>query len=696
MIQRLADSTVEWIPLERPERVSAVPDGAFTLIARADYEAPQTLVALRRGDDLILEVQATEVVMIEGFFGIADVAFYPTPDIAGGAGPFSGPSLTPDSPLLADSPAGKQVVWSALSDDEADAPQLAARDDRREESEASGGSAALLWGGLGLGGLGLVAAVAGGGGSAGDRDSDGSSGGNQGNTPDPQPVQRTVEGSVVAGPVIAGNGLSVEVFEGDGISQLGTGNVRAGGGFSVDVGDYTGAIILRVVDADDGVDFLDEATGADKDLTSDLSAVRQISAADTTVFVNVNPVTTLATLLAERGAGDAALTSVQVSESNAAIAELFGLSDLHGFPVVPINGGEFDASDGLSAGERFGAILAAFSGASLNSGGSSQEVIDSVMAGLTLSSSGAAELNQSAQRLLIEGARTTERQTGERISDVIAEILNTSAPAPAPALAITSGATAPAIDENSGAGQVVYTATATGGEGTVTFSLAGADADAFSINPATGVVTLDVDPDFETQSSFSFTVVATDGAGASSQQAVGLAINEVDTETSVDSSIVVFDLVSGSSSDHSERTFQEDVSYDIYIRVDSESATLSTAGTGPGTWGGWSGANNLGSDDRIVLVGTDDDVQGAGDDDVERFLNTLAGAMSWKTTPPPFTGAAVILQPDGLVSRFFDGATATAELWTDSWGANPNVNASLDQVYMTTMPANILTSQGLA
>jgi hypothetical protein len=96
---------------------------------------------------------------------------------------------------------------------------------------------------------------------------------------------------------------------------------------------------------------------------------------------------------------------------------------------------------------------------------------------------------------------------------------------------ITSAATAAAIDENSGVGQVVYTVTSDDSgdiSGGVTYGLgAGGDEGAFSINPTTGAVTLTGNPDYEGQSSYSFTVVATDAAGNHSEQAVSLAINNV-------------------------------------------------------------------------------------------------------------------------------------------------------------------------
>ena len=85
LIRRLADGKVEWVPLASPpQHVAVAPDAAYTLVDRADYEAPQTLVAQRRGDDLVVEVQGTEALVLDGFFTTAEVAFYPTTNIAGG------------------------------------------------------------------------------------------------------------------------------------------------------------------------------------------------------------------------------------------------------------------------------------------------------------------------------------------------------------------------------------------------------------------------------------------------------------------------------------------------------------------------------------------------------------------------------------------------------------------------------------
>ncbi|NCC93520.1 MAG: cadherin repeat domain-containing protein, partial [Opitutae bacterium] len=162
--------------------------------------------------------------------------------------------------------------------------------------------------------------------------------------------------------------------------------------------------------------------------------------------------------------------------------------------------------------------------------------------------------------------------------------------------AITSGATATAIDENSGAGQLVYTVASTDAV-SITYSLkAAGDHAAFSIDGASGAVTLTGNPDYETKAGYAFTVVATDAAGNVSEQAVTLAVNEVneapvisglptsitvteDTLSNVDLSAATFDDVdSGADS--------------VNMLLTAGAGTLTAASSGGVTIGG-SGSGSL-------------------------------------------------------------------------------------------------------
>ncbi len=162
------------------------------------------------------------------------------------------------------------------------------------------------------------------------------------------------------------------------------------------------------------------------------------------------------------------------------------------------------------------------------------------------------------------------------------------------------------------------------------------------------------------------------------------------TTADQDTSVVVFDLVQGSSSDHSGRTFDSDTSYEIYIRVNSQDAGLSTAGDGPGTWQTWAGADNLGSDDRVILVGDGAPVEGFLQ--VERVVAHDA-AIAWQTH---YGFTAVGLQNETL-HRATGGGADNVALFDSALPAAfvDGQGGQLNTMYLTNMPAGVLTSQGL-
>jgi hypothetical protein len=162
----------------------------------------------------------------------------------------------------------------------------------------------------------------------------------------------------------------------------------------------------------------------------------------------------------------------------------------------------------------------------------------------------------------------------------------------------------------------------------------------------------------------------------------------------LDPRIVVFDLVRGVSSNHTGRNFSAALSYDIYIRVDSDGAQLPELGA---DWHRWGNANNLGADDTIILVGSGGEILGSRDGAVDEVAAS-AGAVEWLTSG---IGRAARLTRGGKFSRSYDGGAYvdshqfSADLWGSNWGANPNSGETLGAVLMTALPAGFLTSQGL-
>jgi hypothetical protein len=187
----------------------------------------------------------------------------------------------------------------------------------------------------------------------------------------------------------------------------------------------------------------------------------------------------------------------------------------------------------------------------------------------------------------------------------------------------------------------------------------------------------------------------------------------------IDTSIVVFDMVGGVSSDHSGRTFDENETYTIYIRVDSDD--INVLNTTPqlgsqGTFGIWTGGSNLSNDDTIVLVGNDavNGIMGVAGL-ITSASTGNAYALSWHTsnsstttttTTTTFTtpsGATITktttttigggrpphLHNNGNFGRVSGGLHETIFSGNLSGGSLPQAS------FQNTLPAGVLTSQGL-
>ncbi|MEI4967832.1 Ig-like domain-containing protein, partial [Aeromonas caviae] len=181
----------------------------------------------------------------------------------------------------------------------------------------------------------------------------------------------------------------------------------------------------------------------------------------------------------------------------------------------------------------------------------------------------------------------------------------------------------------------------------------------------------------------------------------------IDTSGPVaDTSIVVFDLVQGVSSDHSSRTFDANTSYTIYIRVESQKAEMSTAGNGPGTWGMWSGANNLGADDKVVFVGTGQGVM-AKSGSQWRVVGRAEAGRNGSNTQDYYaiytmSVLGMTVYAKGTVYRGIAWSTGqvpgalygNGDLWNGTW-AHINAGKAFNDAHMLQMPNGVLTSQGL-
>ncbi|MCO5976180.1 Ig-like domain-containing protein, partial [Ideonella oryzae] len=228
-----------------------------------------------------------------------------------------------------------------------------------------------------------------------------------------------------------------------------------------------------------------------------------------------------------------------------------------------------------------------------------------------------------------------------------------------------------------------------------------------------GTSTLTINPTSDLTGGHSYAVhvdntAVTDAAGNAYAGINDNTTVNFDVASSVNTSIVVFDLYSGVSSSHSNRTFQAGVSYTIYIRVDSNSATLLTDGSAnnehgeTGTWGNWRGGQNLGSDDKIVLVGSGSPVLYAVGRSVNHFSLTSGPSgymLNWKNANSAAASLRISTNIVMLHRETHGGHFANVtNLWSQPNHPASHINngAALSAVYLTKMPTNVLHTQGLA
>lgn len=494
----------------------AVPGEAYRVLKRAEGAAGDELasdvLAQRSGSDLQLDYADGTRITLQDYFTecLGDAACSVT--LAGDApegweltaGAKDGASLADGSSLLYAHGSPEALASMAGSHPGLEQPLAGLQGNLRTYLPQESSGMGWIAGGTGLGAL--MASGGGGGGGGGATAA--------------VAVQNFVKLSFVGGPALDGNDLSVEVYSADGKTLLGTGKLAADGSVTVNVKDYQGVVVVKLLNTGGANDYLDEATGLGKDLGTQLYSMGVISAPNSTINLNVNVLTTIAYVKAQEGVGGtpdnpAVLSAQQVSDTAKAISAVFQIEDVLRTSAVATNGGNYNAADGLSAGEKYGSVLAAFSGADKLGAGNVQQTLDKVLAGITISGGQAAITNES-QALLVEGAKVANVPGGSSNdpSGGVSGIVDTYAPV------FSSSGTA-SVYEHIGEGKVVYTAVASD-PSAFAYSLAGDDASAFRIDPQTGAVTLIGDPDFATKSSYSFKVVATDAAGNTSSQDIAL------------------------------------------------------------------------------------------------------------------------------------------------------------------------------
>jgi hypothetical protein len=255
------------------------------------------------------------------------------------------------------------------------------------------------------------------------------SGGTTGGSP-PGAATHSVSGTVAAGPVIAGNDLVVNLYQADGVTQIGTGKVDDSGHYRIDIGSYSGPVIAKLGNGS-AADYVDQTTGQARNVSANLMAAG-VSSGDTLVL-NINLLTTVAATKAGAGFSGVSTTALSertISDANTGVAAAFGLADLIGGDIVATvtaTGAANPAftADDLSAAEKYGAVLAALSGIDAGNSDIMQATLDAVIAG-TLGTGSGGVLSASLADALIGGSGTASARFGTNtlpraLSNLLAE-----------------------------------------------------------------------------------------------------------------------------------------------------------------------------------------------------------------------------------------------------------------------------------
>ena len=194
--------------------------------------------------------------------------------------------------------------------------------------------------------------------------------------------------SITAGPLAMGHGLSVAAFDQQGNSLDSDITINDDGTFTIQLTvDYSGPILLQVMDSGTGDDFYDEATGVGRDLTVDLRAVFVADGSGGgDIAVNITPLTEKAASLLVSGGIIA--DSDAVNSINEAISNTFGVPDIISSDVVATIDENGDATDDANT---YGEILALLSGLDekiANPSNAMQETIDTFTKGLVVTEDG--------------------------------------------------------------------------------------------------------------------------------------------------------------------------------------------------------------------------------------------------------------------------------------------------------------------
>ena len=356
------------------QKIQAKPNQHYRITESDNITLKADVIAIREGDDLVLRYADNTVVVLEGYYLVCiDEEAGCEVSLPDGSG--ESVIIATQGTALSD---GRVLVY--VDGDLQNLLGLVERNSELEDllyqqfidnrdlakktvTESAGIDSDGIGGGTLAGIVGVMAAATGGSGGGG-----GGGGGGGASA-----VGFILNGFVTAGPVINTHGLEVSAYDANG-NQLGdTTKVNDDSSYTLTITrNYSGLILIRVVDTNAADDYQDEASGA-KDLTIDLRVIVQAPVAGGTKTVNINPLTELATRKAGLDGGDGGasetnlnaqgITLKTVTDEQAAVANAFGVGDADDLITVkPVPIVNADGSDNTANANNYGKALAAISG----------------------------------------------------------------------------------------------------------------------------------------------------------------------------------------------------------------------------------------------------------------------------------------------------------------------------------------------
>ncbi len=140
----------------------------------------------------------------------------------------------------------------------------------------------------------------------------------------------TISGTAIKGPVSGATVTAYAINNGVMGNQIGSGQTDGQGNFSMQVGDYSGAVMLKMT----GGSYMDEATGTNMPMQqSDMmtAVIPSMSFGETMSGIQMTPLTSMAQGMA------GGMTSANITTANAAVGNYFMVDDiLHTIPMDPL------------------------------------------------------------------------------------------------------------------------------------------------------------------------------------------------------------------------------------------------------------------------------------------------------------------------------------------------------------------------